>query len=187
MRAWRLRVAELSFAPFFEHARETYAGFSYANFQFEDALWQLTHEQPARLLNPEQASWASLLLAAADDVLAEAGGDPGRFTWGGYNTLRMTHPFSRFLPGPVARLLDMPAQPLPGGADMPRVQSPTQGASERLVVSPGHEAEGIFHMPGGQSGHPLSPYYSAGHESWVKGEPTPLLPGPTQHTLVLNP
>jgi penicillin amidase len=70
---------------------------------------------------------------------------------------------------------------------MPRVQSPTQGASERLVVSPGREAEGIFHMPGGQSGHPLSPYYRAGHEAWVKGEPTPLLPGPAQHTLTLKP
>ena len=187
VRAWRLKVAEITFAPFFERARETYAGFSYANFQFEDALWQLTHEQPDRLLNPEHPSWESLLLTAADDVLAETGGAPARFTWGGHNTLRMTHPFSRFLPGPVARLLDMPAQPLPGGADMPRVQSPTQGASERLVVSPGHEAEGIFHMPGGQSGHPLSPYYRAGHDAWVQGEPTPLLPGPAQHILVLKP
>jgi penicillin amidase len=32
------------------------------------------------------------------------------------------------------------------------------GASERFVVSPGREAEGIFHMPAGRSGHPLSPY-----------------------------
>ena len=65
----------------------------------------------------------------------------------------MQHPFSRFLPRFVGRHLDMLAQPLPGGGDMPRVQSPTQGASERLVVSPGRENEGIFHMPGGQSGH----------------------------------
>jgi penicillin amidase len=42
-------------------------------------------------------------------------------------------------------------------------------------------------MPGGQSGHPLSPYYRAGHEAWVKGEATPLLPGPAQRTLVLTP
>jgi len=81
----------------------------------------------------------------------------------------------------------MPADPLPGGSDMPRIQSAIAGASERLVVSPGHEAEGIFHMPGGQSGHPLSPYYRAGHEAWVKGAPTALLPGPVQHTLILNP
>lgn len=190
VRAWRYKVAEHALSPFFERAREVYAGFGHQSFQYEDALWQLTHDQPGRLLNPEHASWESLLLAAADDVLAaadQAGMAPARFTWGGYNTLRMRHPFSSFLPGPLARFLDLPAQPLPGGGDMPRVQSPTQGASERLVVAPGREAEGIFHMPGGQSGHPLSPYYRAGHEAWVKGEPTPLLPGPPQHTLVLKP
>jgi penicillin amidase len=81
----------------------------------------------------------------------------------------------------------MPATPQPGDSDMPRVQSPRFGQSERLVVSPGHEAAAIFHMPGGQSGHPFSPYYRAGHEAWVKGEPTPFLPGPAQHVLLLQP
>jgi penicillin amidase len=190
VRTWRIRVAERTLAPFLAQARDAYAGFSYLAFQYDDSLWQLTHEQPARLLNPAHPSWEALLLAAADDVLAEtkeAGLPPARFTWGGYNTLRMRHPFSIFLPNWLAGCLDMPARPLPGGADMPRVQNPTHGASERLVVSPGHEAEGLFHMPGGQSGHPLSPYYHAGHDAWVKGEPTPLLPGPTQHTLMLQP
>jgi penicillin amidase len=42
-------------------------------------------------------------------------------------------------------------------------------------------------MPGGQSGHPLSPYYGAGHADWVKGTPTPFLPGPAQHVLMLQP
>jgi penicillin amidase len=42
-------------------------------------------------------------------------------------------------------------------------------------------------MPGGQSAHPLSPFYRAGHQAWVRGEPTPFLPGPTQHTLTLQP
>jgi len=190
VRSFRLKVADRVLTPFFERAREVYPGFSYQNFQYDDALWQLTHEQPARLLNPGHPSWESLLLAAADDVLAEtdqAGVAPARYTWGQLNTLRMRHPFSSFLPGLFARFLNMPTQQLPGGADMPRVQSAVHGASERLVVSPGREAEGIFHMPGGQSGHPLSPYYRAGHDAWVKGEPTPLLPGSTQHTLVLKP
>jgi penicillin amidase len=70
---------------------------------------------------------------------------------------------------------------------MPRFQAPSSGASERLVVSPGREAEGIFHMPVGQSGHPLSPYYQDGHEAWVNGEATPFLPGPAVHVLTLTP
>jgi penicillin amidase len=157
---------------------------------FEDALWQLVHEQPARLLNPAHASWSALLLAAANDVLADtqaAGQTPADFTWGERNALAMQHPFSRIFPEWLARFLNLPAQALPGDNDMPRVQSPRAGQSERLVVSPGHEAEGIFTMPGGQSGHPLSPYYRAGHEAWVLGKPTPLLPGPAQHTLILQP
>jgi penicillin G amidase len=81
----------------------------------------------------------------------------------------------------------MPAQPLPGGSDLPRMQQASFGASQRMVVAPGREAEGLFHMPGGQSAHPFSPFYRAGHDAWVKGEPTPLLPGTTQHTLILSP
>lgn len=77
--------------------------------------------------------------------------------------------------------------PLPGDIAMPRVQGPDFGASERMVVSPGHEADSIIHMPGGRSGHPLSPYWGAGHDDWVHGRPTPFLPGQPQHTLRLEP
>ena len=77
--------------------------------------------------------------------------------------------------------------PLPGDWSMPRVQSTDFGASERFGVSPGREAEGYLHMPGGQSGHPLSPFYRAGHEAWVRGVPTPFLPGLARHTLTLVP
>ena len=71
----------------------------------------------------------------------------------------------------------MPADRLPGDRNVPRVQGPAFGASQRMVVSPGHEADGIIHMPGGQSGHPLSPFWGAGHQDWVHGTPTPFLPG----------
>jgi penicillin amidase len=71
--------------------------------------------------------------------------------------------------------------------DMPRIQGPAFGASERFSVSPGYEREGYFHMPGGESGHPLSPYYRRGFEAWAQGRPTPLLPGPAVHELVLMP
>jgi len=81
----------------------------------------------------------------------------------------------------------MPAEPLPGDWSTPRVQSPKFGASERFGVSPGREAAGYLHMPGGQSGHPLSPFYRAGHAAWVRGEPTPFLPGEPVHVLRLVP
>lgn len=190
VRNFRLHAAERALAPFIAPAQAKHAAFNWRSLPYEDALWQLAHEQPARLLNPAHTSWSALLLAAADDVtadVAKSGGPLARFTWGARNTLSMRHPLSRFLPRPLARLLDMPADPLAGDSDMPRVQGPRFGQSERLVVSPGHEDQALFHMPGSQSGHPLSPFYRAGHDAWVKGEPTPLLPGPTRHTLTLTP
>jgi penicillin amidase len=190
VRSFRSHVARKALEPFIEPAKAAYAGLDFRDFLYDDALWRLTHEQPAKLLNPKFASWEELLLSAADDVLADidkAGKSPANYTWGSFNQLRMRHPFSRVLPGFLSSVFDMPVQPLPGAADMPRVQGVAFGQSERLVVSPGHEDEGLFHMPGGQSGHPLSPYYRAGHNAWVEGQPTPLLPGATEHTLTLTP
>jgi len=96
------------------------------------------------------------------------------------------HPIGLGLPA-LGRWLDTPLEQLPGDSHMPRFQSSEHGASERIAVSPGHEEEGLFHMPGGQSGHFLSPYYTAGHEAWAKGKPAPFLPGPPVHKLRLTP
>ncbi|MEO6996229.1 MAG: penicillin acylase family protein, partial [Lacunisphaera sp.] len=170
VRSFHAKLAERALAPFFDDARAHYPNFDYSQFHYNDALWQLIQERPAGLLNPDYKSWDELMLGAVDDVVADvdhAGLPMRRFTWGARNTLRMQHPFSRFLPHFIGQFLDLPGEPLPGDNDMPRVQAPAFGASERMVVSPGHENEGIFEMPGGQSGNPLSPYFSAGHEAWV--------------------
>ena len=106
--------------------------------------------------------------------------------WGSRKVVRIQHPISHALPF-LAPLLDMPVIELPGDHDMPRVQDGAFGASERFGVSPGHEDQGYFHMPGGQSGHPLSPYYRAGFLEWAHGQPLPFLPGNTEHTLTLQP
>jgi penicillin amidase len=157
--------------------------------QREGPVWRIVEERPRHLLDPRYASWDALLAAAADTTLARLrarGPDLAARTWGEYNTTRIRHPLSRALPM-LRRWLDMPPHPLPGDRDMPRVQSPTAGASQRMVVSPGREEHGFFHMPGGQSGHPLSPYYRNSHPYWERGDPTPFLPGPAQHTLTLVP
>jgi penicillin amidase len=87
----------------------------------------------------------------------------------------------------LAEFLDMPREPLSGDVDLPKAQGPTFGASERFSVAPGDEANGLMHMPTGQSGHPLSPFYRQGHEDWVQGRPSPFLPGEAQHKLLLKP
>ncbi|HEX5716050.1 MAG TPA: penicillin acylase family protein, partial [Thermoanaerobaculia bacterium] len=156
--------------------------------QAEGPLWHLVTERPAHLLNPKYASWEEQLLASVDEVLSLYGQDgPLKDrTWGERNMADIRHLLSPALPG-AGRWLDMPAEPLPGSDYMPRVQEPSYGSSLRMVVSPGREAEGFFHMPGGQSGHPLSPHYRDAHAAWVEGARTPFLPGPPAHTLRLTP
>lgn len=157
--------------------------------QVEGPLWRLVSERPVHLLAPEYADWDALVLASLDAVAAravEASGSLAAHTWGRRNTVRIRHPLSRAL-GPLAALLDLPPLQLPGDSHMPRVQGVGFGASERFVVSPGREGSGLFHMPGGQSGHPLSPFYRAGYRRWADGTATPLLPGPATYTLVLEP
>ncbi len=157
--------------------------------QFEAPLWSLVSEQPAHLLTADFENWQALLLAAVDSNLAFYLKQPGgleRRSWGELNTAAVNHPLSPALPW-FARWLDMPHQPLPGDNDMPRVQAPAFGASERFAVAPGAEQQGYLHLPAGQSGHPLSPYYRRGHADWVEGRPTPFLPGAAAHTLTLTP
>ncbi|MFZ0790264.1 MAG: penicillin acylase family protein, partial [Chromatiaceae bacterium] len=190
VKVFRAQAAELAFAPLLEPLREIDSRPpATPGRAMEGALWQLVTRRPAHLLDPHYASWDALLLDAIDRTAAQLteGGRPlDRRTWGEANTLAMRHPVSPAMPW-LGLLLDMDAQPLPGDTHMPRVQAPGFGASERLVVSPGHETEGLFHMPGGQSGHPLSPAYRAGHDDWVEGRATPLLPGPAVSTLHLVP
>jgi penicillin amidase len=157
--------------------------------QVEGVAWELVTQRPAHLLPRAYHSWDELFLEAAREVegaLLEVGPLTER-TWGERNRAAICHPLAKALPTFTRRWMCMPPDPLPGDQAMPRIASPTFGASERMVVSPGHEAEGIIEMPGGQSGHPLSPYWGAGHPAWVRGEATPFLPGAAAYTLKLQP
>lgn len=157
--------------------------------RFTEVALRLAGERPMHLLDPRFADWDAWLADVAMEVvrkLPEQCTDLAGCNWGRVNGARIQHPLSAALPF-LSPWLDMPAEPLPGDWSMPRVQSPEFGASERFGVSPGLEREGYLHMPGGQSGHPLSPFYRAGHEAWVRGEPTPFLPGTARHVLRLVP
>ena len=158
--------------------------------QFEGPLWQLVSAQPLHLLAKSYPGWPQFLRAQLDATIAELGAscpELAHCTWGAHNLVQIRHPLSRVLPW-LASFLDMPTLELPGDHDMPRVQDGAMfGASERFAVSPGHEEQGYLQLPGGQSGHPLSPYYHAGFMQWARGTPLPFLPGPAEHTLILTP
>ncbi|HWU77191.1 MAG TPA: penicillin acylase family protein [Rhodanobacter sp.] len=191
VRAFRSQVTEDVLAPFAARVQQRYPDFSWpGQNSAEAAVWMLVRRQPMSLLDPKYPDWHSLLTAAAKKVVDELGRQPGGLaarSWGERNRSAINHALSPALPPWLAQYIDMPDQPLPGDNNMPRVAAPGFGASERMDVSPGHEAQGVLEMPGGQSDHPLSPFFGAGHEDWVHGRPTPLLPGATRYTLTLKP
>ncbi len=130
--------------------------------------------------------WPNLLSASLNQAIEDMTIDQplSSATWGQQNTAHIRHPLSKAVPI-IGKWLDMPKTQLAGDSYMPRVQGTSFGASERMIVSPGHEERGILHMPTSQAGHPWSPYYGLGHSDWEQGKPSPFLPGETKYTLSL--
>jgi penicillin amidase len=155
--------------------------------QTESPIWSVLTAQPTHLLPEGSKSWDDWIIAQVEAEVSELEkkGPLEEQVWGKRNSFSARHVMSANIPI-VGSWLNSKPIPLPGDSHMPRVQGRNFGASERLIVSPGHESKGIFHMPGGQSGHPLSPYFLKGIEAWASGEPSPFLPGPPEHTLLLK-
>lgn len=162
----------------------------HVNRMVEYPVWQLITEEPEHQLPLGHSTWPEFLYAMAEatyaDVTADGTQPLAEQTWGRQNTLAIAHPLANNVPV-FGRFLRMPAEPMNGDTFLPLVQRPATGASQRLVVAPGHEENGIFHMATGQSAHPLSPFYDRGHNDWVVGQPSPLLPGEARHRLTFTP
>ncbi len=189
VRAFRVQVTKDVLAPFNARLKKRFPDFSWP-LRSEAAVWALLQKQPMHMLAPRYPSWNALLVEAARKVNTSLSAQPGgldKQTWGKRNIAQIDHPLAAALPPIVGYWLDMRHQPLPGDHYMPRVQAPAFGASERFGIQPGNEAHSYLHMPGGQSDNPLSPFYGAGHQAWVHGRPTPLLPGTATHHLTLTP
>ena len=188
IRNFRLTIREQLFEIFNENMAKLDKGYSFHTIrhQIETPLWQLVNQQPENFLWRGQASWPALFEVSLEKTLSQMTESTSlaNATWGKQNISKIQHPLSRAVPF-IGQWLDMPGVELPGDSYMPRVQGQSFGASQRMVVSPGHEESGIFHMPTSQSGHPWSPYYGLGHKSWIKGQASSFLPGPSKYTLTL--
>jgi penicillin amidase len=149
---------------------------------------RLLTERPAALVPPPYKDWDALtgdVLDTMAKAVERSGGGLADFTWGGVNHVGIHHPLARAVPL-LGLLTDPPDVPEAGDTVVPRVTIPGFGASERMVVSPGHEASGLIDMPVGEADNPLTPYYGAGQSAWVAGSGTPLLPGAARWRLVLE-
>jgi penicillin amidase len=180
-------------SPYLTPCRRLDSEFRLYRTTIDEPLQQLLEAKlPELLPDPERyADWDAflrdLLIRAERNVSAKYKGESTeRLAWGTANRVSITHPFSSSLPL-LGTFLDMPPVPVAGCSDCVRVYSPGHGASERMVVSPGREVNGFLHMPGGQSGNPLSSHYDDQHAAWVEGIPTPFSVGRPVHRLHLMP
>jgi len=193
VRNFRLNVRDLVFSELNTTLAKLDDGYKFRSIrhQVEIPLWQLINQQNDNFLMRPLASWSAVFNQALQKTIdemkttADEKQQPlSTATWGQQNTSSIRHPLSKAVPF-IGQWLDMPANPLSGDSYMPRVQGKAFGASERMVVSPGHEATGIFHMPTSQASHPWSPYYGKGHSDWEQGIASPFLPGETKYKLTL--
>ncbi len=187
---WRLSLAKRLFAPLVAPSVALDPDFTYSWREQETPLRSLL---AARLVPPGTGEqWQDFLLHTLEetaDRLRTAHPEQAldTLTWGQISPVHIRHPFSLSEPL-LSPWLDMPMVET-GGCNpfCVKVLNDEYGASQRMVIAPGHLEEGLFEMPGGQSGHVLSPHYRDQQSAWVNGTSAPFLPGEPRHRLHLVP
>ncbi|GAB6066748.1 penicillin acylase family protein [Methylothermus subterraneus] len=188
---WRLELAQKVFGPLLAKCLELDPNFRYLWLKSEVPLRQLLRlRHPATLPDRRFPDWQSFLRASLLETakaLEETYRKPiDRLTWGEVNRAQIRHPLAHGRAW-LGRWLNLPEDPLAGCAECVRVARPSHGASMRLTAVAGRPGAGLLQMPGGQSGHPLSPHYADQHAFWLTGKPLPLAPGRALSTLRLRP
>ncbi|NNG42656.1 penicillin acylase family protein [Pseudoalteromonas sp. NEC-BIFX-2020_002] len=190
VRRYRDEVINIAFSAMQAKLKTEGGSLRYIKRDLEPAIWQLIEQQPSSWLNPQFKSWDAQLVGAfiktIENLTLEFGSDIQNWQWGKVNELVIEHPFSKQIPQ-LSNLLNMPKAAGFGDSFMPAVQGPNFGASQRFIAQPGHLDKAVMAIPGGQSGHPLSPFYRAGFMGYIAAELTPLLPQKLNHQIVITP
>ncbi|MFO0828607.1 MAG: penicillin acylase family protein [Phycisphaerales bacterium] len=152
----------------------------------DESVLRIVRERSQHLLPPSEESWDAFLVRVTLEAAASASGKDGLLPWGKINTSDFEHPLAQAAPQ-ITSQFGIPQHEQPGHPGAIRVASPSFGASDRLVVSPGREANGLIQTPGGQSGDPKSSHYADLHPSWRDGMPLSLRPGAAATTLSFQP
>jgi penicillin G amidase len=190
---YRQALADAIFPTFLNACRQADPNFRYRWFKMDSPLQQILTERPPQILpRPDRyRDWNALLLSVLErsvDTLKQRSSVDrlDSLRWGAINRTEIRHPFSDAIPI-LGGLLDMPEDELAGCSHCIRVARRRHGVSERLVVAPGHAEDAILHMPGGQSGNPLSEHYADQQHYWVNGLPLPLVSDEVRHRMTLIP
>ena len=149
---------------------------------------------PAQWLPKGYASWDELLADVVRQGLTEAHAPADLNTWkyGTLRTIDLEHPLYEMLPWFKSWTGTGP-QPLSGDANTVKQMNGLLGPSQRLTVDWSNLDNSTENIVYGQSGNPLSPWYSDQWPFWYRGKTFALLfsdqaiAAGSQHTLRLTP
>jgi penicillin amidase len=190
---FRKALAQTILSAHLQPCQQLQKDFEFSWSKKETPLRQLLDAKiPATLpYQKTYADWDSMILNILEKTTRQLQEkhkitDLADLTWGRINITNNSHPFSSKLPL-LNSLLDMPQNPLAGCPYCVRVVYGLFGASERMVISPGHLQQGIMHMPAGQSGHPLSSHYRDQQPFWEQGKALPFMSDVVVESFELQP
>jgi penicillin amidase len=184
----RENLRESLLAAVLAPCRERDPAFRYVWYDHEHVVRTLLTTDPAVLPRPH-SSRADLVLShlelSAAMLRAAAGDRPlATVTWGQVNRTAARHPLTTVVPD-LAPLLDPPDAPMPGCAESIHLAHPGFGPAVRFAVSPGHPADALLNLAGGQSGDPRSPHYGDQWPAWRAGDAVAMAAGPAVTEVVL--
>lgn len=190
---FRKALMEAILSPLFVDCYKLDPTFQY-HWNYPDVpLQSLLNAKPKALLSYSTGhpNWdafiKSILFRAAEQLKQRFGvARLDELPWARVNEAHIVHPLSTALPW-LGFALDMTKDAPAGCEECINSFGWDGGPSDRFVVSPGHEDDGILQIPTGQSGHPLSANYRDQHRAWVEGKPLPLKAGKPVTSLRLVP
>lgn len=187
IREFRERISKLLIKKILAPCLIKQPDLNWGLIDFEEPIYQILKNKPAYLEDLLVGNWTNEISKTIDSMIDENIEIlQNNNSWGDLNFSMIKHPFSWSMPF-LSSFLDMPKLPISGDYYVPRVASSTEGASVRMVVSPGNEKESKISLPCGQSGHPLSKHYKDHHMYWAKGEYLPFKFGKSISILNLVP
>ena len=178
---FRIALAQVLLEPIFHSCRMLDKKFEYDWVHIDIPLQALLREKNLALLlnqdQPRYSDWDTFLLTVLAQTAQKlmnkySAQSLVELTWSKVNIADYVHPLSQGVPG-AASFLNLSRDSLPGCDFCIRVNDELFGAMERLIISPGQWQDGILHIPGGQSGHPLSEHYKDQYRYWVNGQSIP--------------